>query len=91
MTQSSSDSILNFSSKTIGAKFYQTLLSNSGNALRTFSSPELKAKESFSDRPSSVRSSVKFSDFYLLQNHPANFYQTWHNASLGKGDSSFTS
>ena len=44
-------------------------------------------------RPSSVRPSVclsvNFSHFHLLlQNHWANFNQTWHKASLGKGDSS---
>ena len=32
---------------------------------------------------------VNFSHFhFLLQNHWANFNQTWHKASLGKGDSS---
>ena len=32
---------------------------------------------------------VNFSHFYLLlQNHWANFNQTWHKASLGEGDSS---
>ena len=31
--------------------------------------------------------SVLFS--HLLQNHRANFNQTWHKASLGEGDSSF--
>ena len=32
---------------------------------------------------------VNFSHFHLLlQNHWANFNQTWHKASLGKGDSS---
>ena len=67
-----------------------------------FSSPELKAQVSFSDhlssvvclsvRPSvclSVRLSVNFTHFHLLlQNHWAKFNQTWHKASLGKGDSS---
>ena len=67
-----------------------------------FSSPELKAQVSFSDRlpfvvclsvrPSVrlfVRLSVNFSYFrLLLQNHWANFNQTWQKASLGGGDSS---
>ena len=40
-------------------------------------------------RPSSVCPSVNFSHFHLLlQNHWANFNQTWHKASLGEGDSS---
>ena len=44
-------------------------------------------------RPSSVclslRPFVNFSHFHLLlQNHWANFNQTWHKASLGEGDSS---
>ena len=38
-------------------------------------------------RPS-VRLSVNFSHFLLLQNHWANFNQTWHRASLGEGYSS---
>ena len=43
-------------------------------------------------RPSSVCPSVclsvNFSHFHLLlQNHWANFNQTWHKASLGEGDS----
>ena len=63
-----------------------------------FSSPELKAQVSFSDHLSSVLCpsvrlsvclSVNFSHFHLLlQNHCANFNQTWHKASLGEGDSS---
>ena len=67
-----------------------------------FSSPELKAQVSFSDRRSSVVClsvppsvcpsvclSVNFSYFrLLLQNHWANFNQTWHKASLGREDSS---
>ena len=63
-----------------------------------FSSPELKAQVSFSDHLSSVvclsvclsvRLSVNFSHFHLLlQNHWANFNQTWHKASLGEGDAS---
>ena len=37
----------------------------------------------------SVCLSVNFSHFHLLlQNHWANFNQTWHKVSLGKGDSS---
>ena len=37
----------------------------------------------------SVCLSVNFSHFHLLlHNHWANFNQTWHKASLGKGDSS---
>ena len=31
---------------------------------------------------------VNISHFHLLQNHRANFNQTWHKASLGDGDSS---
>ena len=59
-----------------------------------FSSPELKAQVSFSDHLwsvvcPSVCPSVNFSHFHLLlQNYWANFNQTWHKASLGKGDSS---
>jgi hypothetical protein len=55
------------------------------------SSPELKAQVSFSGRPSvrlSVRLSVKHLHFrLLLQNRWANFNQSWHKSSLGKGDS----
>ena len=61
-----------------------------------FSSPELKAQVSFSDHLSSgvclsvrpsVCLSVNFSHFHLLlQNHWANFNQTWHKVSLGEGD-----
>ena len=59
-----------------------------------FSSPELKAQVSFSDHLSSivctsVRLSVNCSHFHLLlQNHWANFNQTWHKVFLVKGDSS---
>ena len=60
-----------------------------------FSSPELKAQVSFSDHLSSIvcpsvrHLSLNFSHFLLLlQNHWANFNQTWHKASLGRGDSS---
>ena len=58
------------------------------------SSPELKAQVSFSDHLSSiclsvclsVRLSVNFSNFSSSsQNHWANFNQTWHKASLGRG------
>ena len=63
-----------------------------------FSSPELKAQVSYSDRPLSVvRLSVcpsvcpsvcKLLHFrLLLQNRWANFNQTWHKSSLGGGDS----
>ena len=62
-----------------------------------FSSPELKAQVSFSDRLSSVclsvhlsvRPSVNFFSHFqlLLQNHWANF-NTWHKASLGDWNSS---
>ena len=61
---------------------------------QAFSSPELKAQMSFSDRLSSVvclsvRLYVNFSYFrLLLKNHWANCNQTWHKASLVKGDSS---
>jgi hypothetical protein len=52
-----------------------------------FSSPELKAQVSYSDRPLSVCLSVcKLLHFrLLLQNHWANFNQTWHKLSLGRG------
>ena len=56
-----------------------------------FSSPEPKAQVSFSDQNLSVVVDivVNFSHFcLLLQNHWTNFNQTWHNASLGEGDSS---
>ena len=37
-----------------------------------------------------IRIVVNFSHVYLLlQNHWANFNQTWHKVSLGEGDSSF--
>ena len=65
------------------------------NQIEVFSSPELKAQVSFSDHLSSVvclsvhpsvclsvRLSVNFSHFHLLlQNHWANFNQTWHKVS----------
>ena len=59
-----------------------------------FSSPKPKAQVSFSDQNLSVVVVVivlvvNFSYFHLLlQNHWANFNQTWHNAFLGEGDSS---
>jgi hypothetical protein len=59
-----------------------------------FSSPELKAQVSYSDRllsvvRPSVHLSVNFSHFrLLLQNHLANFNQTWHKSSLREGGSS---
>jgi hypothetical protein len=63
-----------------------------------FSSPELKAQVSFSDRllsvvclsvcPSVWRLSVRLLHFQLLlQNRWANFNQSWHKSSLGKEDS----
>ena len=65
----------------------------------SFSSPEPKAQLSFSDPnfydcPSLSLSScvgvvINFSHIHLLlQNHWANFNQTWHKASLSEGDSS---
>ena len=55
-----------------------------------FSSPELKFKWAFLIKicPSFVIVVVvNFSHFHLLlQNHQANFNQTWHKASLGEGD-----
>ena len=57
-----------------------------------FSSPEPKAQMSFSDQNLSIVVVVNFSHFHiLLQNHWANFNQTWHKAYLGKGDSSLFS
>ena len=58
-----------------------------------FSSPKPKAQVGFSDRLSSVVClciclSVNFSHFNLLQNHWADFNQTWHIASLCGGNSS---
>ena len=52
-------------------------------SVNVFSSPELKAQVSFSNRLSSaVRLSVYFSHFNLhLQSQWANFNQTWHNNS----------
>ena len=60
------------------------------NSSELFWSPDVQRP---SVRPSvclSVCLSVNFSHFHLLlQNHWANFNQTWHKASLGVGDSSF--
>jgi hypothetical protein len=60
--------------------------------INIFSSPELKAQVSYSDRRLSVvRLSVRLSVCkllhfrLLLQNHWANFNQTWHKSSLGEG------
>ena len=51
-----------------------------------FSTPEPKAEVSC---PFSVVVVVNFSHFHLLlQNHWAEFNQTWHKASLGEGNSS---
>jgi hypothetical protein len=62
--------------------------------IRFFSSPELKAQVSYSDRLLSVvclTSGVCLLDFLhfrlLLQNRWANRNQSWHKSSLGKGDS----
>ena len=62
--------------------------------INTFiNSPELKAQVSFADHLSSVVClsvcpPIKFSHFHLLlQNHWANFNQTWYMAYLGKVDS----
>ena len=67
--------------------------------MKVFSSPELKAQVSILIKicPLSVvvvvvvvlvGVVVNFSHFnLLLQNHWANFKQTWHKASLGEGDS----
>jgi hypothetical protein len=59
-----------------------------------FTSPELKAHVSFSDRLLSIvclsvwRLSVRLLHFQLLlQNRWANFNQSWHKSSLGKEDS----
>jgi hypothetical protein len=58
-----------------------------------FSSHELKGQVSFSDRPLYVcpsiwRLSVGLLHFQLLlQNHWANFNQSWHKLSLVRGDS----
>ena len=55
------------------------------------SSSETKAQMSFSDHNMSVVVGggdvvyVNFSHFLLLQNHRANFNQTWHKAAFTKG------
>ena len=62
-----------------------------------FSSLEPKVQVNFSDQDLSVVlwccwrwQGRNFSHFHLfLQNHWANFHQTWHNTSLGKRDSDF--
>ena len=84
--------------ETINLSYHAQLISRFlSDDCQVFSSPELKAQVSFSDHLSSVclsvclsvRPSVNFSHFHLLlQNHWANFNQTWHKASLGEGDSS---
>jgi hypothetical protein len=59
--------------------------------IKLLSSPELKAQVSFSDRLLSVDLSVcKLLHFRLLQNHWANFNQTWHKLSLGGGFLNFS-
>ena len=65
-------------------------VANPGVLIQDINSPELKAQVSFSDHNLSIVHCRcrKFSDFLLrLQNHWANFNQTWYKASLGKGDS----
>ena len=53
---------------------------------KLFSSPELKAQMTFSDRLSSVCLSVNFSHFnLLLQYHWANINQTWHKDPWEEG------
>ena len=52
-----------------------------------FSSPEVEA-HAHVVRGSSVRPSINFSHVHRLNNHRANFNQTWHKASLSKEDSS---
>ena len=53
-----------------------------------FCSREPKAQVSFVDPLSVVVVVVNFSHFHLvLKNHRDKFNQTWHKASLGKGDS----
>ena len=81
--------------ETINLSYHAQLISGFlSDDCQVFSSPELKAQVSFSDHLSSVvclsvRLSVNFSHFHLLlQNHWANFNQTWHKASLDEGDSS---
>ena len=94
------DLIFSSSISCYSTKFYkrQNFLKDYINVI-VFSSPELKAQVSFSDHLLSVvclsvrlsfRPSVNFSHFHLiLQNHWANFNQTWHKSSFGEGDLSF--
>ena len=51
--------------------------------IKLFSSPKLKAQVSFSDRLLSIRLSVNFPHFNLLQNHWVYLNQTKHKAALG--------
>jgi hypothetical protein len=61
--------------------------------LAFISSPEMKAQVSFSDhtcpsvRPTVWRLCAGLLHFRLLQNHWANFNQSWLKSSLGKDDS----
>jgi hypothetical protein len=95
--------LLKFFSQTCLAFFSKHCSKNSQRKrhwYRVFSSPELKAQVSFSDRPASVCLSVlpsvcvclsvcKLLHFrLLLQNHWTNLNQTWHKLSLGEEDSS---
>ena len=58
------------------SRYHFIFLDNGLEIILFFSSPELKAQVSFSDRLSSVRLSVNFSYFrLLLKNHWANFEQ----------------
>jgi hypothetical protein len=62
------------------------------NKYALFSSPELKAQVSYSDRPLSVicPSDVCLLDLHfrlLLQNHRANCNQRWRKSSIGERDS----
>jgi hypothetical protein len=72
-------------------KPYRTGIQPSKDFL-SISSPELKAQVSYSDcwlsvvRLSVSPSVCKLSHFrLLLQNHWANFNQTWHRSSFGEG------
>ena len=77
--------------------FFNGLLASPKNPNQmelVFSSPELKAKVSFSDRLSSgiclsvCPSVCKLFLFSTSSHHWVNFNQTWHKACLGEGDSS---
>ena len=58
---------------------FNVLGDTTGDRHKFFSSPELKAQMTFSDRLSSVRPSVrKLFTFNFLQNHWAKINQTWH-------------